>query len=413
MKKPSGDTRPGALLVCPEAPYPMAGGGAMRTASLIECLGRRYALDLIIFREPGTGDPRAAVPPGLVREISLVDLPRHSRAFIPRLTRNAIRYLRNRPPLNDRFAGFEGEVTRFLAGRTYKLAIVEHFWCAPYVGVIRAERVFLDLHNIESALYAGYAAASPPLVSAAFRRFASASERMERAWLPRFDAVLTASTEDAARVAALAPGAAVCVYPNTLPPVPQPAVPEENVVAFSGNLEYRPNVEAVRFFRRRVWPVLRARHPALVWRLIGKNAHAVRRYTAGDARIEVQSTFDDAVGALAAARVVAVPLLAGSGTRLKILEAWAGGRPVVSTTIGAEGLGARGGEHLAIADTPGAFIDAVSDLLDSADARARIGRAGRCLYEQRFTWPHAWHILDSILQSIGTEPRPSGSGPLT
>ena len=202
---------------------------------------------------------------------------------------------------------------------------------------------------------------------------------------------------------ALAPAATVHICPNTIPLVPEPQVPEREVVAFSGNLEYRPNVSAVRFFRREIWPVLRARHPGLVWRLIGRNAHAVRRYTAGDPRIEVQSDFDDAVAALAAARVVVVPLLTGSGTRLKILEAWAAGRAVVSTGIGAEGLGARDGEHLVIADTPCAFADAdVAPSRFGRCSRERLGRAGRCLYERRFTWPHAWRIFESF--AAGTQP---------
>ena len=84
--------------------------------------------------------------------------------------------------------------------------------------------------------------------------------------------------------------------------------------------------------------MLRERWPGLVWRLVGKNPEAVRRIHSGDPRIEVIGPVDDAVRELARARVAVVPLLAGSGTRLKILEAWAAGLPVVSTTIGAEGL---------------------------------------------------------------------------
>jgi polysaccharide biosynthesis protein PslH len=85
------------------------------------------------------------------------------------------------------------------------------------------------------------------------------------------------------------------------------------------------------------------------------------------------------------------------------LEAWAAGTPVVSTTIGAEGLEARHGEHLLIADTPDRFADAVSGLLDSPPERSRIGMAGRMLYEQRYTWPAAWRSLDDIFRN------PSGS----
>src|SRR5260370_33902707 len=98
-------------------------------------------------------------------------------------------------------------------------------------------------------------------------------------------------------------------------------------------MEYHPNRSAVRFFRREVWPHLRDEWPGLTWRLIGKNPEAVRQFTFGDPRIDVQGQVDDAIKELARARVAVVPLLAGSGTRLKILEAWAAGLPVVSTGV--------------------------------------------------------------------------------
>ena len=85
-------------------------------------------------------------------------------------------------------------------------------------------------------------------------------------------------------------------------------------------MEYHPNRAAVRFFRREVWPQLRDSHPNLVWRLVGKNPQAVRAFTGGDSRIEVAGEVEDAVIELARAEVAVVPLLAGSGTRLKILE---------------------------------------------------------------------------------------------
>ncbi len=103
---------------------------------------------------------------------------------------------------------------------------------------------------------------------------------------------------------------------------------------------------------------------------------------------------DDAIRELARAKVAVVPVLAGSGTRLKILEAWAAGVPVVSTTLGAEGLGARDGENLLLADGGPAFAEAVSRLLACSDLRERVGAAGRLLLEKEFTWETAWKKLD-------------------
>ena len=178
--------------------------------------------------------------------------------------------------------------------------------------------------------------------------------------------------------------------PMPFPSVACPRAAKQDVVVFSGNMEYHPNVMAVRFFRREIWPLLRERWPGLVWRLVGKNAHAVRAFTEGDPRIEVTGPVADAIAELAPAKVAVAPLLAGSGTRLKIMEAWAAGCAVVSTSLGAEGLEARHGEHLLLADDAAGFAEAVSKLLESAELRERMAAAGRELYERCYTWEAAW-----------------------
>ena len=228
----------------------------------------------------------------------------------------------------------------------------------------------------------------------AHRVFRRASLDLERIWLPRFSQLLAVSESDAELARAIAPGARITVYPNAIPLAPAPPRNHEEVIVFSGNMEYHPNRSAVRFFRREVWPRLREQWPRLIWRLVGKNPQAVCQFTSGDPRIEVQGQVDDAIRELARARAAVVPLLAGSGTRLKILEAWAAGLPVVSTTLGAEGLGARDGEHLLLADGAAAFSAAVSRLLACSDLRENLGAAGRLLLEREFTWEKAWKKLD-------------------
>jgi glycosyltransferase involved in cell wall biosynthesis len=143
-----------------------------------------------------------------------------------------------------------------------------------------------------------------------------------------------------------------------------------------------------------MWPGLRERWPDLVWRLVGRNPAAVSRWTRGDPRIEVTGPVENAVAELARSEVAVVPLLAGSGTRLKILEAWAAGLPVVSTTLGAEGLPVRDGCHLLLADTASDFASAVSRLLDDAALREQVAHAGRSLWEREFTWERAWDHLE-------------------
>jgi glycosyltransferase involved in cell wall biosynthesis len=392
----AAEARPSALVLAPETPYPLAGGGALRAASLLHYLALRYDVDLVVFRQPGAADPGRQLPPGLVRRVWVVDLPAHGRSSAARALRNALRVARRVPPLVDRFAGFGREIGRALADRRYDIGIVEHFWCAPYGDQVAqvCGRTVLDLHNIESVLDQRCAEVESGARALAHRAFSRAALKLERTWLPRFSEVLAASESDAERARAIAPGARVRVYPNALPLAPLPPRGNEDAIVFSGNMEYHPNISAVRFFRREVWPLLRERWPGLVWRLVGKNPEAVGSFLLGDDRIQVQGPVDDAIRELARAKVAVVPVLAGSGTRLKILEAWAAGVPVVSTTLGAEGLGARDGESLLLADGGPAFAEAVSRLLACTELRERVGAAGRLLLEKEFTWETAWEKLD-------------------
>jgi glycosyltransferase involved in cell wall biosynthesis len=132
------------------------------------------------------------------------------------------------------------------------------------------------------------------------------------------------------------------------------------------------------------------------FRLIGKNPRGVEHIVGQLPSVELTGPVEDAVAELARAAVVVVPLLAGSGTRLKILEAWAAGRAVVSTTIGAEGLAARDGDNIVIRDTASSFADAVSMLLESPEMRHTIGVNARAEFERSCTWASAWPALADL-----------------
>jgi glycosyltransferase involved in cell wall biosynthesis len=376
----------------------MAGGGALRSASLLNFLARRHAVDMIVFREPRAPDPAIHLPPGLLRRLHVVDLPPHARNPVARAARNAGRLARRVPPLMDRFAGFGGQIAAATRGERYEIAVIEHFWCAPYWEQAAAvsDVTVLDLHNIESVLHARCAAAGTGAPALAHRAFQEICRKLEEKLLPKFTYVLAASKPDAELLRKISPRSNVSVYPNSIPLAPAPPRQEEDVIAFSGNLEYHPNVSAVRYFRDAIWPQLRARWPGLVWRLIGKNPQGVAGLVADDPGIELMGPVADAVTELARAKVAIVPVLAGSGTRLKIIEAWAAGVPVVSTPLGAEGLPGRAGEHLLLANDAAGFRDAVSSLLADAALRERMGRAGRYLFECEFTWETAWKCLQFL-----------------
>jgi glycosyltransferase involved in cell wall biosynthesis len=388
MKKPGGDSS--ALFITPEPPYPAMGGGALRSSSILEYLRLRYAVDVVTFTE----NQHAVSVPG-ARRLFVLKLPRHSRSAPARVWRNVNRYVRGAPPLLDRFAGFDADVERVLDGLRYDVTVVEHLWCAPYASILRPRtwRLILDLHNIESELQNNSAQAAAWPLSMMFRRFARGYREIERNCLPQYDDVLVPSRDDARRLRGIC---RTTVYPNAIPLRPAPAAVEDNAIAFSGNLEYHPNVAAVRFFAARIWPAIRARRPDLEWRLIGMNPHAVEKIVGGLEGVKLVGPVHDAVAALARAKVVVAPLLSGSGTRFKILEAWAGARAVVSTTIGAEGLDGKDGEHLRIADEPEAFANAVVKLLEQGDERMRLGANGRAMYLEHYTTEAAWRALDRI-----------------
>ena len=400
MSRPSNASgkKPKALFLSAEAFYPVVGGGPLRSASLLEYLARTYSVHAIVFRQAGEPHPGLAIPPGRVDRLDVIDLPYHSKGPIARATRNASRLVRNRPPLVDRFSGFTGELSRVVTGHEYEIAIIEHFWCAPYAEQLRprAKKLMLDLHNIESVWHRSVASSEGAMKAWALGRFAAAAEALEHKWLPEFDLILATSPSDAGLVRRLAPGANAFVYPNALPETIPPPRLEQQAVVFSGNLEYSPNITAVRFFHQRIWPLLQARWPELRWRILGKNPEAIRSQVDGDSRIDIIGSVEDAVANLAECQVSIIPLLAGSGTRVKILEAWAARTPVVSTSIGAEGLDGVAETHLLLADEPQHFAEAVSRLLASPQDRLRIGSNGRRLLEERYTWPAAWRILDSI-----------------
>ena len=403
MKGRSNDTDR-ALFFSPEAPYPLAGGGAMRSASLLHYLADRFETDLLAFAVDGAADPRDELPGGLVRRADTVRLPYHRRDGAARIYRNSSRVLRGRLPLMDRFSQPETleAVRATLDGRRYRLAVVEHFWCADYLPMLReiADLVVLDLHNVESALHGACARSEPWPQNLGHRFFQRRAAQLERRILGRFDLVLAASEADAARVQALAAGVRVAVFPNALPLRPTPDEAEEEVIAFSGNMEYHPNVSAVRFFATEVWRGLREKHKGLVWRLIGKNPHAVQDIVGDDPRIELTGPIADALPELAKAKIVVAPLLAGSGTRVKIMEAWAAARPVIASPIGAEGLPIIEGENIVLAEAPREWIEKVLKLLRSEPERRLLGAAGRSMFERELCWPAAWKRLDGVLPPL-------------
>ena len=263
----------------------------------------------------------------------------------------------------------------------------------------------LDEHNIEFDLARQQARTEHGLL----RRLHNAANwpKLQReeieAWRS-FDGVSFCSEADLARARALVPGLRGAVVPNAVDveefrPRPGDPPPDGRTVLFFGAINYFPNVDGLRFFFRDVWPLLLRSHPAARLKVVGQ-APTPELLAQRGPRVEVTGRVADLRPHLAEAAVTIAPLRIGGGTRFKILEAMAMVRPVVSTTLGAEGLDAEPGRHLLLGDTPEAFAAAVGRVLDDPALGTRLGAEGRTLVEERYSWEAAARRLEELLVQL-------------
>jgi len=180
-------------------------------------------------------------------------------------------------------------------------------------------------------------------------------------------------------------------------PGPEPAQ-EKPLVIFVGAMDWEPNVAAVRYFCAEIWPSIMAKAPQARFRIVGRNPDRRVQELAGSA-VEVTGRVPSVVDHLREASVVVVPLRIGGGTRLKIYEAMAAGKAVVSTSVGAEGLDVHHGKDIMLADSPGNFAESVITLLADADLRRRQGRAATEL-ASNYSWPVIARKFDEVLRQV-------------
>ena len=170
------------------------------------------------------------------------------------------------------------------------------------------------------------------------------------------------------------------------------------LVVFVGAMDWEPNVDAVEFFCRDIWPAVLAKVPEAKFRIVGRNpVRRVQQYAG--ASIEVTGRVPAVIDHLREAAVVVVPLRIGGGTRLKIYEAMAAGKAVVSTSVGAEGLDVHNGEDIVLADEAPGFAEAVCRLLDDDEARKRLEQAAATLAAS-YDWSAVAVRFESALQEV-------------
>lgn len=245
--------------------------------------------------------------------------------------------------------------------------------------------VALHRHNVFSRAIADHVAHSGSYRARWFveqRRWAA----FDRQVMANADVVFTPTGESAAALETLAPGTRIAVLPSGVE-VPAP-VTRGRGIAFVGWMSYPPNVEAVRWFARAVWPELSARFPEVTFSIVGREpAPAVTALASP--RVAVTGAVPDVAAACAGTRVGVVPLHHGMGMKTKTLELMAMGLPVVSTPVGAEGIGASAQDGLVVAADAASFTAAVATLLADGEAAGALGAAARRYVRDH----HAWEIV--------------------
>ncbi len=218
------------------------------------------------------------------------------------------------------------------------------------------------------------------------------------------DGVYLCSAADQRRLLDEIPGTRTAVIPNAadveyFQPRSTDPLPDGRTVVFFGLLSYFPNVDGVTHFVKDIWPHITEAHPDARCKLIGGEPPSSLLEMAGP-RIELTGLVEDLRPHLAAAAVVVVPLRLGGGTRLKIVEAMAMGKAIVSTTLGAEGIEAVPGRDILIEDRPEAFADAVNRLLADPGLAAQMGQSARELAVERYSWSGAAHALEDFYGEV-------------
>lgn len=269
----------------------------------------------------------------------------------------------------------------------------------PHAGVLVPDVIdaasVMFTHNVEAEIFERHAARAKGLWRLIWANQSNKMRRFEGATLRRFDSVIAVSDRDAAALAkryalpvveAIDTGVDLDFFACN-PARPDPA-PHEGSLVFTATMSWPANVEGIHYLLDEVWPVLLRARPGIRATIIGRNPPASLSDKIKERGLNVTLTgfVDDIRPHVAASDVYVIPLWVGSGTRIKAFEAMAMGRPVVSTSLGIEGLEVTDNEHFLRADNTTDFAGAILSLLGNAALRVRIAGAARALMEEKFSW---------------------------
>ncbi len=369
----------------PEPPIPPLTGGRERACRLLDYLSQRHAIYLLAFAAP-EDEPGLDALRSQLAGVTAVPYP----------------FDLNKPSLPMQQA-VQATIHRFQPD-TLHVNGLDLWPCAP-----ADTRRILNLHDIPSLLQSRLSIIQgriPMLSSWRHRQTLAHRRRQEFEAVTQATAVIVTSQPDREAILAginkkVPP---VIVVPNGVtladwPPAANP--PEPATILFPGALNWLPNIDAAQVLVQNVLPLVQKHVPGVRLVIAGRLPDRdVRRLAEGNTAVTLITNPPDMHPIFAQAAVVAVPLRAASGTRLKILQALAVGRPVVSTPLGAEGLGLVNGRHLVIAKLVTPFADALSELLTNPARQQALIEAGQSVVSQ-FDWNRHLPALDGVYKMVG------------
>src|SRR6266516_2156381 len=364
------------LFVAPSWPYPPTWGFATRVYHLARQLSKRHHVSFLAYK----GANSEVEPTDAFRDFRSVELVAQPPAFRSKRREQA---------------------ASLLSPRSYHMA---HLRSARMSAAVNRalDRHAFDLVQVESRQMGLASIESAPLRKAFGYLEALKARRDElRSW-KNCDGAVFASESDMALMRAAQPEKPACVVPNGVDTDyfhPSSVEPEPATIVFTGAINYRPNTDGVAYCIREVMPILRRIRPSVRFVVVGQGAPDWLIRMAGP-NVEFTGAVDDVRPYLSRAAVVIAPLRAGSGTRLKILEALAVGKPVVSTRVGREGLAVADGEHLIVADDPVSFAQQTARLISDRRLADELGRRGRALVERQYSWSAIAGRLESFHSTL-------------
>jgi len=372
--------------------WPATTGGRVRSLNTISELARSHQVTVITTH--GQGDD----PDGLKQQLAhcerVISVPyavpkRGSAAFAASVAGSWFSHY----PVDLwkwRVRDVRREVRATLAKVDIDLVVADFLFAAVNVRMPGNVPVLLFEHNVEYLIWQRLAhLESSPWKRVLFEMEWRKVRACEADACRRADLTIAVSDDDKERLAELDAGIRAASIPTGVDteyfkPCGAAEVPARLV--FSGSMDWHPNEDAVCYFVDTILPRIRAEAPAASFTIVGRNPSARVRELAAQPGVIVTGTIDDVRPSIGEASVYVVPLRAGSGTRIKIFEALAMGKAVVSTTVGAEGLALESGRHFLAADTPHDFATAVLRLLRDPARRQALGDEGRALVEANYSW---------------------------